>query len=126
MTTFFTNRWNEFLGFLHWLRSIWSEADGNGSTTRVLMFILVSFIVGVGVSFAVATHQKIITIEQFNAFLQSGGLFITTTVPVIYGINKMADWASSKNNNTSTTTTATPLAVTTTTVAPVSTTTSNS
>ena len=79
---------------LVWLGSIWSESDGSGSTTRVLMTVLVSFIVGAGTSFTVATHQKIITIEQFNAFLSAGGSFIALTVPIIYGINKAADWAN--------------------------------
>ena len=59
-----------------WLKTIWSEPSGNGSSTRVHMTMLIAFILGVGISFGIATHQKRITIEQFDNFLQSGATFM--------------------------------------------------
>ena len=84
--------------FLSWLRSVYSEVDGTGSSTRVHMSILIAFVVGIGISFGIATHQKHITIEQFNNFLNSGSTFIVTTCGPLYASNKLADWAKSKNN----------------------------
>ncbi len=80
-----------------WIKSIWSEPNGNGSSTRVIITAIISFILGVGISFAVATHAKLITIEQFNNFLSAGGNFILTTCGPLYGANKAADWLKSKD-----------------------------
>jgi hypothetical protein len=80
-----------------WVRSIWSEPNGNGSSTRVIITAIVSFILGIGISFGVATHKKLITIEQFNSFLSSGSTFILTTCGPLYGANKAADWLKDKN-----------------------------
>lgn len=85
--------------FFTWLRSVYSEADGTGSSTRVHMTLLIAFILGVGISFGIATHQKRITIEQFNNFLSSGGEFIVTTCGPLYAANKTADWLKSKSQN---------------------------
>jgi hypothetical protein len=82
-----------------WVLSIFSEPSGNGSTTRVLISMVVAFIIGCGVSFAVATHQKSITMDQFNSFLGAGGLFIVTSAGPLYALNKMADAYKNKDNH---------------------------
>lgn len=84
--------------FWTWVRSIWSEPDGSGSSTRIHITMLVAFILGVGISFGIATHQKRITVEQFNNFLNSGATFIVTTCGPLYGANKAADWLKNKDN----------------------------
>jgi len=83
--------------FLTWLKSIWSEPDGSGSSTRVHMTMLIAFILGVGISFGVATHQKRVSIEQFNNFLNAGATFIVTTCGPLYAANKAADFLKNKN-----------------------------
>lgn len=84
--------------FFTWLKSIWSEPDGSGSSTRVHMTMLIAFILGVGISFGVATHQKRVTIEQFNNFLNAGATFIVTTCGPLYAANKAADYLKNKNS----------------------------
>ena len=82
-----------------WLKSIWSEADGTGSSTRIHISLLTSFVLGVGISFGILVHRHRITVEQFNQFLVAGGTFIATTCGPLYGANKIAAWATSKNSN---------------------------
>ena len=81
-----------------WLKSIWSEPNGNGSSTRIHMTILIAFIIGVGISFGVATHQKRFSIEQFDNFLNAGATFIVTTCGPLYAANKVADWGKNHDN----------------------------
>ena len=82
---------------MNFLKSVFSESDGSGSTSRVMIGLLTSFILGVGISFATSVHYKVITLEQFNNFLQTGSTFLLTTCGPLYGINKAADaW---KNGN---------------------------
>jgi hypothetical protein len=80
-----------------WLKSIWSEPDGSGSSTRIHVTMLIAFVLGVGISFGVSTHQKKITVEQFNNFLNAGSTFIVTTCGPLYASNKLADWAKTNN-----------------------------
>jgi hypothetical protein len=82
----------------NWIKTVYSEPNGNGSVTRILMQQIIAFILGVGIAFAVMTHQNKITMEQFNTFLGSGGTFIVTTCGAIYGVNKLADWAKNRDN----------------------------
>jgi hypothetical protein len=81
------------------IKSIFSEPDGNGSSSRVLISMIVSFIVGVGIGFATRIHQPI-TMTDFVTFLGAAGMFITTTVAPLYLINKGSD--AYKNKLTST------------------------
>lgn len=83
--------------FGQWVRSIWSEPDGSGSSTRVHITAITAFILGVGIAFGIATHAKKISIEQFDSFLNAGATFLVTTCGPLYGLNKAADWL--KNNN---------------------------
>ena len=73
------------------MKSVFSEPDGTGSMSRVLIGLLTTFIVGVGVSFAVSAHFKRVTVEEFNGFLSSAGQFLITTCGPLYAINKGAD-----------------------------------
>jgi hypothetical protein len=82
-----------------WVRSIWSEPDGSGSSTRIHMTALISFVLGIGIAFGVATHSKRITIEQFDNFLNAGSTFIVTTCGPLYAANKAADWLKNKTNS---------------------------
>jgi hypothetical protein len=51
---------------------------------------------GVGISFAFSVHHRLITIDQFDAFLTSASIFITSTCGSLYGMNKLADYAKTK------------------------------
>ena len=81
-----------------WLKSVYSESDGSGSSTRVHMTAIIAFVLGVGVSFAVSVHHKYVTIEQFNSFLSAAAIFITSTCGVLYGLNKAGSYMDGKND----------------------------
>lgn len=85
-----------FQSFILWLRSVYSESDGSGSSTRVHMAAVIAFVLGVGVSYCLSVHHKLITIEQFDAFLTAGATFIVTICGALYGINKVSSWAEGK------------------------------
>lgn len=82
-----------------WTKSIWSEPDGTGSSTRIHITAITTFILGIGLSFGVATHQKKITVEQFDSFLSSAATFLVTTCGPLYGINKAVDYLNNKSGN---------------------------
>jgi predicted membrane protein len=75
-----------------------SSWAGTGSSTRVHMTALIAFVIGAGVVFGIATHQKKFSIEQFDSFLSSGSAFIVTTCGPLYGANKVADYLKNKNS----------------------------
>lgn len=52
------------------------------------MSVVILFVIGVGISFAVMVHHHTMTLEQFNMFLGAAGVFIVTTCGVLYGLNK--------------------------------------
>lgn len=89
---------------LQWVKSVYSERDGSGSSTRVHIGLILGFIITVGLSFATAVHIHKITIEQFDKFLETAGAFILTTGGPMYGINQVGNWAQKRedNNNTNT------------------------
>lgn len=80
-------------------KSVYSEPDGNGSSTRVHIGILTAFVISVGISFSILVHQKIVSIEQFDNFLSSAATFLIGTCGPLYGINKLADAYKSKNSD---------------------------
>ena len=80
-----------------WIRSIYSEPNGNGSSTRIHITALIAFILGIGIAFGIATHHKRFTMEEFNSFLQTGSTFLVTTCGPLYGMNKLSDWGKDKN-----------------------------
>jgi len=87
------------VAMLTWLKSVYSESSGSGSSTRVHIGVILAFIVGLGVSFAVATHTHRITIEQFNNFLQSAGTFFVTTSGPLYAANQAGNWLQKREEN---------------------------
>lgn len=80
-----------------WLKSVYSEPDGTGSSTRIHISLLTLFVIMVGVSFALLVHKHSITIEQFNGYLGAAATFLISTTGPLYGVNKLADWAKNKN-----------------------------
>lgn len=74
---------------MNFIKSVFSESDGTGSSTRVVMGLVVAFILGVGIAFTTLVCKKGITIEQFDNFLISGGEFILTVSGPLYGVNQV-------------------------------------
>jgi len=81
-----------------WLKSVYSEPSGNGSSTRILLGMIVAFILGIGVSFAISTNHGKFSMDQFCHYLETSGNFILTTGGPLYGINKAADAYKNKGN----------------------------
>jgi hypothetical protein len=86
---------------LKWLRSVLSERDGTGSTTRVLMFVLVIAAIVWSSVLLHDAHARKITIEQFNNYLGSIGQYLTITAGPLYATNKIADCVNNRSNNNS-------------------------
>jgi hypothetical protein len=82
--------------FFSFLRSVYSESDGTGSSTRVHIGLIILFTIAVGVSFAVSVHHRYVTLDQFDSFLSAAGTFIVTTCGALYGINKAGAYLESK------------------------------
>lgn len=82
-----------------WIKSVYSEADGTGSSTRIHISLLTSFVLGVGISFGILVHKHSISVEQFNQFLVAGGTFIATTCGPLYGVNKVAALIKGKTDD---------------------------
>jgi hypothetical protein len=84
--------------FFSWVKSVYSEPDGSGSSTRVHIGLLTVFVIAVGISFGVLVHERILTAEQFDNFLTAGAGFLVTTTGPLYATNKLADWAKNRDN----------------------------
>lgn len=84
--------------FFSFLKSVYSEPDGTGSSTRLHITAILFFVLGVGSVFGAQVLKKNITIEQFNQFLNSGGEFVLTTGGPLYTANKAADWLKNRDN----------------------------
>ena len=80
-----------------WLKSVYSEPDGTGSSTRIHISLLTLFTISVGASFGVLVHKHSISMEQFNSFLGAAATFLVSTAGPLYGVNRLADWAKSKS-----------------------------
>ena len=96
----------------NFLRSVLSEDDGSGSSTRLIMVMLVSFIVGVGSAFAFKVHGPV-TLAEYGQFLTSASAFIMATCGPLYLINKGADAINNKTEATASVPTATSTSTTT-------------
>lgn len=72
------------------VKSILSGSDGTGSSTRLCMVSLVSFVIGVGVTLVCKLHTPV-TVLDIDNYLAAAGLFIATTCGPLYLINKGAD-----------------------------------
>jgi hypothetical protein len=84
---------------MNFLKSIFSESDGTGSSTRVVMGMVVAFVLGIGIAFTTLVFKKTITIEQFDNFLVSGGEFILTVSGPLYGANQIGKILNTKIAN---------------------------
>ncbi len=80
----------EIMNWKKWLVSVWSEADGTGSSSRLIISLLVLFIITVGVGFTIAVHKHSLAMNDFNSFLVTSGAFIVTTCTPLYAVNKGA------------------------------------
>lgn len=81
-----------------WLQSVYSD-NGVGSSTRVHIAALLTFILAVGISFAVSVHTKLITIEQFDSFLSSSAIFFTSTAGTLYTLNQAGNVLQKREDN---------------------------
>lgn len=84
--------------FFAWLKTAYSEPDGNGSSTRLHISILTVFVIGVGCGFSWLVHRQHLTIEQFNTFLGAASAFLIATAGPLYAVNKASDWAKNRDN----------------------------
>ena len=73
------------------IKSAFSEPDGTASSARVMIGMLVCFVLGVGISFCIATHLHKITVNDFNNYLTAAGTFLASSCGPLYLINKGAD-----------------------------------
>lgn len=77
-----------FTAFFAFVKSVFSESDGTGSSTRVFIGLILSFLVGCGVSFCVSVHYKALTMTEFNSYLSTAQTFLVTVVPLMYALNR--------------------------------------
>lgn len=85
------------MNFLNWLKSVWSEPNGNGSSTRVHITALLFFVLGLGTAFGTLAYHSKISIEQFDNFLSTAGTFFVTTSGPLYAVNKLSDFMKTRN-----------------------------
>lgn len=83
---------NQLLGKIGFIRSVFSEPDGSGSSSRICIAGIVIFILGAGTSLAFKIHTPI-TVAEMNSFLVAAGEFIATTCGPLYLINKGSEAA---------------------------------
>lgn len=74
---------------LDFIKSVFSEADGSGSASRIMIAVLVGFIVGSGATIAYRLHGSFV-VADLDSFLNAAGMFIATTCSPLYLINKGA------------------------------------
>lgn len=84
-----------FFGFL---RSTFSEADGSGSCSRVLIASIVAFVLGAGTALVFKLHTPV-TVTDVDGFLAAAGIFIATTCTPLYLINKGAGSLNKRSDN---------------------------
>lgn len=78
-----------------WLRSIFSEADGTGSSTRVYVGLVVSFSLGFVTALLLKVHGPI-TVSEFCSAVGVLGEFAGGICGALYGINRLGNWADNK------------------------------
>ena len=88
---------SSFVSLFSWLKSVYSEADGSGSSTRLHIGLFSSFVIIVGLSFAFLVHKNRLTPEQFDNFLSAGSGFVVVTCGPLYAVNKIADVRNNAN-----------------------------
>lgn len=83
---------------MNWLKSILSEPDGTGSSTRVHASLQVLLILCLSASFGYLVHKHTVSLGEFGNWMTCAGTYLTMVTGSSYGINKLADWAKSKGN----------------------------
>lgn len=73
-----------------WLRSMLSESDGSGSSTRFCIVCVIVFTLGFVSALLWKLHGPI-TVAEFCQALSSLTLFATGICSALYGINRVAD-----------------------------------
>ena len=61
---------------LPFFKSAFSEPDGTASSSRILIAMIITFVLGVGIMFATSVKKSTLTITDFDNFLGAGGTFI--------------------------------------------------
>lgn len=62
---------------------------GVPSSSRILIAVLVFFILGLTIGFAVSVHTHGITMDQFTNYLVQAGNFLWPNIAALYGINRL-------------------------------------
>ena len=83
---------------LDFLKSVFSEPDGTGSCSRILMTAIVGFVLGAGTTLVYKIHQPV-TVTDLCTFLGTAGTFILSTAGPLYGMNKLADVMKNNSDN---------------------------
>jgi hypothetical protein len=86
------------MGAFGFFKSMFSESDGTVSSTRVMVSLLITFVIAVGISFAIKVNAKGMSPEQFNEYLRAGSSFILTTCGPLYAVNKVASVMNNKTD----------------------------
>lgn len=73
-----------------WLRSMLSEANGTGSSSRFCVVLLIVFTLGF-VTALLFKVQRPVTVAEFCQALNALTIFATGVCGALYGINKAAD-----------------------------------
>lgn len=81
------------------IKSMFSEADGTVSLTHVIIAIVFTFVLSIGLAFALATHSNKLSMNDFDGFLNSAGTFVATSCGPLYAINRGSDYLKSKNGS---------------------------
>ena len=72
-------------------KGLFSEHDGTPSIMLILVTLIVAFILGCSIAFALQTYKHSITMDQFDSYLGSAGAFIATSCGPLYLLHKGAD-----------------------------------
>lgn len=83
---------------LNFVRSVFSEPDGTGSTSRILITAIVAFVLGIGSALVAKIHTPV-TVADIDSFLGAAGIFIASTCTPMYLINKGANTMIVKSDN---------------------------
>lgn len=80
------------------VKSVFSEPDGTGSASRILITAIVCFVLGIGSALVAKIHTPV-SVSDINSFLGAAGIFIASTCTPMYLINKGANTMIAKSDN---------------------------
>lgn len=78
-----------------YLRSMLSEKDGTGSSSRLCLVLVVVFTLGFISALVWKIHAPI-TVPDFCQAVGALGTFVLSTVGVLYGINRLGNFGDNK------------------------------